>query len=185
MDQVIYIEFDTLYKRFYKKAFLFTKSYVHDVVVAEDITSEAILKLWEVIRREKVEYPDALLLKILKNKALDYLKHEVVKEDVLKNILNAQQEELEMRISLLEACDPEEIFTQDIQQIIKETLRQFPEQTRHIFVLSRYGLYANKEIAEITGLSVKSVEYHISKVLKTLRVNLKDYLPSVLLYFFF
>ncbi|HAY24139.1 MAG TPA: RNA polymerase sigma-70 factor, partial [Bacteroides sp.] len=41
----------------------------------------------------------------------------------------------------------------------------------------------NKEIAEEMEISIKGVEYHISKALKVLRVTLKDYLP--LFYFFF
>lgn len=33
------------------------------------------------------------------------------------------------------------------------------------------------EIAQALGLSLKGVEYHMSKALKELRVALKDYLP--------
>lgn len=36
---------------------------------------------------------------------------------------------------------------------------------------------SNREIAETLNISVKGVEYHISKALKALRVALKDYLP--------
>lgn len=49
--------------------------------------------------------------------------------------------------------------------------------------MSRFGGHSVKEIAEATGLSVKGVEYHITKALKALRVALKDYLP--LFYFLF
>ena len=34
-----------------------------------------------------------------------------------------------------------------------------------------------KDIAEETGLTVKGVEYHITKTLKVLRIRLKDYSP--------
>ena len=37
----------------------------------------------------------------------------------------------------------------------------------------------NREIAMELGISEKTVEYHISKALKVLRVALKDYLPLV------
>ena len=39
------------------------------------------------------------------------------------------------------------------------------------------------EIAEEQQISVKTVEAHISKALKILRVELKDYLPFLILYF--
>lgn len=179
------MEFEDLYKRFYRKSFLFTMSYVHNEMVAEDITSEVLIKLWTELRRGGINNPDAFLLTLLKNKALDYLKHEVVREDAFNNLKTAHQEELDMRISMLESCDPEEVFTTEIQQIIRTTLATFPEQTQLIFEMSRFDNKSNKEIADELGLSVKSIEYHITKVLKALRVSLKDYLPIFYFFFFF
>lgn len=176
-------DFDVLYREYYKKAYYFTKSYVHDALVAEDITSESLIRLWEQLRKVEIHCPDVFLLTILKNKSLDYLKHESVKENTFEELRNTYREELTMRISMLEACDPEEIFSTEIQQILQQTLAQFPERTRRIFEMSRFGNQSNKEIAEALGYTVKNVEYHISKVLKVLRINLKDYLP--LFYFFF
>ena len=64
-----------------RSLFFFAKSYVHNDLAAEDIASEALIKLWEKLKAESVEekYILPLLLTILKNKALDYLKHEEVK----------------------------------------------------------------------------------------------------------
>lgn len=183
MQQTFFAEFDIIYKRFYRKAFLFAKSYVHDDLVAEDLASEAFLKLLEQLRRQEIIHPGTFLLTLLKNKALDFLKHESIKEKALNDMKNIRREELDLRISLLEACDPQDIYSIEIQEIIKNTLVQFPEQTRFIFELSRFDNYSNKEIAEKLNLSVKTIEYHVSKVLKELRISLKDYLP--LFYFFF
>lgn len=183
VSHIQFTDFESLYKQYYKRAFLFTKSYVHDELAAEDIASEALIKLWEQLRREQIRSTEAFLLTMLRNKALDYLKHEAIKENALQEIENIYKEELDLRISMLEACDPEAIFTEEIHQIIQSTLVQFPEQTRLIFEMSRFGNKSNKEIAAELGLTVKSIEYHITKVLKALRVNLKDYLP--LFYFFF
>jgi RNA polymerase sigma-70 factor (ECF subfamily) len=174
--QLPFITFDALYKRFYRKAFYFTKSYVHDELIAEDIASEALIKLWEQAKERTVNHPEALLLTILKNKALDYLKHEAIKQDAFKALKSIYSDELQMRISLLEVCDPKEIFVAEIHEILKNTLARFPEQTRLIFEMSQFANKSNKEIAEAVGLSTKSIEYHIAKVLKALRITLKDYL---------
>jgi RNA polymerase sigma-70 factor (ECF subfamily) len=155
---------------------------VHDELVAEDLVSDALIKFWEQIRRNTVNHPEVFLLTILKNKAMDYLKHEAIKEEVFLELKNIHQEELNMRISMLESCDPEDIFTAEIQQILQETLSRFPEQTRQIFEMSRFENQSNKEIAAALGLTVKSIEYHITKVLKALRVSLKDYLPVFCLF---
>ena len=55
-----------------------------------------------------------------------------------------------------------------------------PNQSRQIFIFSRYQNTPNKKIAEQLGISVKSVEFHITKALKILRTELKDYLVSIL-----
>lgn len=174
--------FNSLYTQYYRKAFLFAKSFVHDEFVAEDIVSDALIKLWELLKEKNIPYTDALLLTILKNKSLDYLKHETIKAEALSSMNDLGRRELEIRISTLQACDPEEIFSGEVKKIIADTLATLPEQTRHIFIMSRFQNKSNKEIALSLGISVKGVEYHITKALKPLRENLKDYLP--LLYFF-
>ena len=183
MSNAIVNSFNEIYTSYYKKSFFFAKSYVHDDLAAEDIASESLIKLWEKLKTEKIDYIEPLLLTILKNKALDYLKHEEVKRTAFESMVDWHQQELSIRISTLESCDPNEIFSDEVESIIRETLKLIPEQTRQIFLLSRFENKSNKEIAEQMGISIKGVEYHISKALKALRITLKDYLP--LFYFFF
>ncbi len=177
--------FNEIYTCYYKKSFYFAKSYVHDDLVAEDIASESLIKLWEKLKTESMEkkYILPLLLTILKNKALDYLKHENVKHTAFEQMEDWQHQELSMRLSALEACNPNEIFLEEIQEIIHHTMSTLSKQTYQIFMLSRFEHKSNKEIAEVMRITVKNVEYHISKALKVLRIALKDYLP--LFYFFF
>lgn len=144
-------------------------------------TSEAMISLWE--NREKWEKDSnlhALLLTIIKNKSLNYLEHEQVRMRAEEAINTHKQRELDLRIATLEACEPESIFNTEIQRIVYKTLEQLPEQSRHIFILSRYHNAPNKKIAEQLGISIKSVEFHITKALKLLRLELKDYLISLL-----
>lgn len=181
MEQLARTSFKDIYSLYYKKAFYFAKSYVHDDLVAEDIASESLIALWEKTKEDPIDYAAPFLLTILKNKSLDYLKHEEIKMAAFETMADWKRQELSFRISALEACIPDDIFSEEITEIIRQTLLQLPEQTRRVFVMSRFQDKSNKEIAEELGISVKGVEYHMSKALKFLRVALKDYLP--LLYF--
>ena len=156
MSNAIVNSFNEIYTSYYKKSFFFAKSYVHDDLAAEDIASESLIKLWEKLKTEKIDYIEPLLLTILKNKALDYLKHEEVKRTAFESMVDWHQQELSIRISTLESCDPNEIFSDEVESIIRETLKLIPEQTQRIFLLSRFENKSNKEIAELMGISVKS-----------------------------
>ena len=177
------ISFSDIYTNYYKRSFLFVKSYVRDDMVAEDIVSEALIRFWETTKKETVEHPMSLLLAILKNGALNYLKHQTVKESATESISFKMIRDLNYRITTLQACDPEEIFSSEITQIVDKTLQSLPEQTRRVFEMSRYESLSVKEIAHELSLSTKSVEYHITKSLKLLRIALKEYRP--IFYFLF
>lgn len=164
-----------------KEKFLsFAYSYIRNRADAEDLLMESMIALWENRDKWKQESNmHALLLTIIKNKALNYLAHEQVRLRAEENINGHKQQELKLRISTLEACNPSSIFDSEIQQIVHKTLDNLPQQSRRVFVLSRYHDMPNKKIAEQLGLSVKSVEFHMTKTLKILRRELKDYLFSI------
>lgn len=180
-DQDIKVTFDLLYRQYYNKSVLFVKSYIHDTIAAMDIASDSLIRLWDKMKEEAVPNPQYLLISILKNKALDHLKHEAVKRKAFDNIQTLHQIDLDIRISTLESCVPESLFSSEIKILLKRTLDTLPEQTRDIFNLSRFGDKSNREIAEKYNISVKAVEYHITKASKALRIALKDYLTLLFL----
>lgn len=174
-------DFSRFFTENQERFLLFAYSYVKDRATSEDILMDSVAALWE--NREKWQENSnlhAVLLTIIKNKTLNYLAHQQVRLRAEEKINNHEQRELNLRISTLEACNPETIFDNEIQQIVQEALNRLPEQSRKIFILSRHEHISNKKIAEQLGISVKSVEFHITKTLKILRHELKDYLFSLL-----
>jgi RNA polymerase sigma-70 factor, ECF subfamily len=169
--------FNEVYTKFYRKSYLYVKSYVHDGMAAEDIVSESLIRLWERMKKETIDPVSPYLFSILKNRSLDYLRHQVIRQDVHEHIAEALNRELELRTTSLEASDPTYIFSVEIRQIVENTLNLLPERTREIFLMSRFGNKPHKEIAELFNISVKGVDYHIMQSVKQLRTALKDYLP--------
>ena len=56
------INFNSIYTTYYRRAFLFTLSYVHNDLVAEDIVSEAIIYLWELSKKQEIPSIEAVLI---------------------------------------------------------------------------------------------------------------------------
>ncbi len=103
--------FNSIYAQYYAKSFRFANLYVRNDLAAEDIVTESLLKLWETMKKESVEKPQALLLTILKHKSLDYLKARAHEQEAFDAMQEWRSRELAIRISTLEACDPDYIFS--------------------------------------------------------------------------
>ncbi len=177
--------FNQLFSDYQGRFIRFANMYVRDMAVAEDFTIEALMQYWENRNALKADSNvPAYILTIIKNKCINYLQHIQVLEDVSEHLKNHAEWELNTRISTLEACNPEELFTAEAQEIVNKTLATLPEQTRRIFIMSRYENKPYKEIAETLGMTTKGVEYHIAQALKRLHTNLKDYIPLLLFYLY-
>ena len=159
----------------------FAYSYTYNQETAEDLVTENLMYYWENRHRlEEVKDIPLYILVTLKNKCLDYLQRERTWNNIAENLLSNKEWELQMRISSLEACEPETLFSNEVQELVNQALAKLPEKSRHIFIMSRYEGKNYQTIAKETNLSVKSIEFHISKALNLLRKELKDYLPCLL-----
>lgn len=173
--------FDENFKRYYKKCVLFAKSFVYDDLAAESIASESMMVLWEKTNGDDAlaSRPVPFLFGVIRNKALHFLREQNSLLRLKGEIDEERQKEIILRINSLEACDPHILYSADVQRIISDCLAELGSQTEKVFLLSRFEGMTYKEIAQELGISEKTVEYHLSKAIKKLRVALIDYLPVI------
>lgn len=153
----------------------FALLYVHVPQHAQDIVMESFVSLWENrAQLDKEKNPEAYLLRIIKNKCLDYLRHIYVRRTAEANLLSDAQWEVEMSIATLQAFDPDWLFDEEIQRQFREALNAMPDATRRVFEMSRGEGLSYAQIAERLGVSVKTVEYRMSSALRMLRLRFKD-----------
>ena len=87
-------------------------------------------------------------------------------------------EQLNCRLSLLdEGADYNAHQVEELKSLIRKALSELPAEQRRAFEMSRFEGKTYEQIARETGVSVKTVEYRISQVLRKLEVSLADYLP--------
>ncbi len=172
-DKVI---FQKLYERHYYRLLLYAKSYVQDDSIAEDITQDIFFTLWE--KRNDIIIKNSIssyLFRAVHNKCIQHLRHQKIKEGFEK------YHELKLKEANLlyyKWNDSNVSFGEfdEIENIISKTIDSFPDKTREIFNLSRKKDLQNKEISEKLNIDIKTVEYHISKALKSFKNALKDFL---------
>lgn len=169
--------FKSVYNKYVPKLYHFIKEYIPHNDIAENIVQDTMMTLWN--KRSELQANSNLssfLFTIAKNNCLyrlrdqRYLKKHFADLDFLSPEIKANAEALSV-------LDTSAITFEEIERIIEMTINQLPPQCRNVFESSRYRNKKNKEIADELGISVKAVEGHITKSLKILRENLKDYLP--------
>lgn len=176
--------FNKLFNQYYQQFVLFAIGYIRDEVKAQDFVSDAFASYWEKKETlsEDTNAP-GYILTIVKNNCLNHLQHRKIKQRAAQELTEHAQWLIDTQINTLEACKPENIFSQEINEIIENTISHLPKRTAEIFRMSRFENLSHREIAKIIGVSTKSVEYHITKALSVLRINLKDFLTALLLFF--
>ncbi|MDR1153448.1 MAG: RNA polymerase sigma-70 factor [Bacteroidales bacterium] len=174
--------FRFVFDRYYQGLVRFSCSYTHDTFVAENIVQESYVLLWE--KKHELDIDSnlhAFLTKIVKLKTWNHIEKQRRRMDIEKDLYDDFSRELNLKLYSLESMNVSGIYISEIEKIVQETLQTLPEQTQMIFKLSRDEFLPNRKIAEQMNLSEKSIEYHISKVLKVLRLELSDYLKIIIL----
>lgn len=175
--------FNKLFNDYYRQFVSFAMGYIKDEEKAQDFVSDAFASYWEK-KNTLVEDTNApgYILTIVRNNCLNYLQHKKVKVRAAEELTDHAQWVLNTKINTLEACNPDKIFSKEIEQIIENTINKLPNRTEQIFRMSRFEHLSHREIAEKLDLTTKSVEYHITKTLNDLRLNLKDFLTVAVLF---
>ena len=174
--------FAELFSLEFRNIKFFAHQYLSNMEQAEDVAQETFLSLWG----NRTTLTDnsnlkALLLTIAKNKSLNVLRlHANSKTDSL------ERPEILLNIKALSSSYIEnQIDATSLANAIEQASKELPEHVRASFDLSRLENRTYEEIAKIKGITVKSVEYHISLALKHFRRRLARFAPiSVVFYFF-
>ena len=166
------VQFERLFKEHFVHLCNFANQYVHDLDTAKDIVQKVFVSLWEnragIDSRKSVA---SYLFTSVKNRSLNYIRDQ---KKYRSHTLDLDCGDFEIAIS-----DDE----QDIQELkdrIKKALSTLPEKCRLVFEMSRYQQMKYREIAEELSISQKTVEAHMTKAMKSLRANLREYSPLLL-----
>lgn len=140
--------------------------------IAEDLVQETFVKFW--LGRHKFDIQkniQAYLNGMLKNSIINYFHQEQKKKTTA---FHDDEEVLDNETS-------EYLEFNNLHEFYEQSLLKLPQKCREVFVLSRKG-YSLKEISASMQISEKTVEAHISKALKILRVEMKDYIAFAVLF---
>ena len=165
-------KFEQLFRLYYKELHRSAFRYLRDSESAEEIVQQVFLRLWEKNWEEEVHTSlKAYLYRAIYNESMNFLK----KEQRKMKYQSYQQS----RQEVVPAVDQS---AKDLDQKLQLALAGLPEKSRIVFELSRFQEMKYKDIADTLDLSIKTVEGHMSKALRHLRIELIDYLTVIVFY---
>ena len=173
--------FSKIYAQYVRKVRYFAYSYLKDMQIAENVAHDVFVALWN--KWEHIDITDNIasyLMVSAKNACLNYIR----KEKHLTNYKDYSQKFTKTTIHYAALADESAtlLYSKETEKIVSTCIAEMPPKIKSTFVLSRFKKMKYDEIAELQGISVKTVEFRISYALKMLRSYLKKYLASTMGY---
>lgn len=141
---------------------------------AQDMVMDAFVYYWE--RRDELEHanPPAYVLNTVRHRCLNHLRAKKVRETAARKLSDHACRILQLKISSLEALDPDEIFPENVQGELYRAIDSLPERTREVLLLIRVHGYTYREAADKLRITEKMVEADLKKAMRLLRGMLKS-----------
>ena len=163
--------FCELYATYKNRLIYFAMRFLKSREYAEDVFQDAFTVVWQ---SRRFINPDAsfssYLYTIMRNRILNQLRNaaneEKLKESILSQALDYTED------------TKREVMLNDLKSLISHALQQLTPRQREIFEMSREAPLSHKEIADKLGISVNTVQEHISTSLKLIRTYLIKYSGS-------
>lgn len=169
------IAYRSLFEQYYVALCQYARQYISDQETREDIVQDVFFAIWE---KRKTINPSVsaknYLITCVKNFSLNYLRNQGYKQEYETAILKKLPVYFE---------DQNDLYTlQELQILLAKTLEKLPTEYRLAFEMNRFEDKSIEEIAEIMGVSSRTVKRYKSKAVEILKKELKDYLPLFMLF---
>ncbi|WP_418895440.1 RNA polymerase sigma-70 factor [Limibacterium fermenti] len=164
-DQEAFCE---LYAKYKTRLLYFAAKFIKSNEFAEDIYQDAFAVIWQsrcFLDPEKSF--SSYLYTVVKNRILNTLRDIENNQKLKSHILDYSIDHSDTTNQFIEASE--------LQAILDKALAKLTPRQRQVFEMSRDAQLSHKEIAEILGISVFTVQEHISIALKTIKSYLKEY----------
>ncbi|WP_318312688.1 RNA polymerase sigma-70 factor [Flagellimonas crocea] len=178
-ENVMEDDFSVIYEFYRPKLVVIVNSYVPSREDAEEIVHDVFIKLWDKWADLQITSNlTGYIYSMTRNACLDYLR---AKKNKLTKEMSLEQQEFWLNHGALADDMASSILARELQSLVDQAIEQLPEKCQKVFKKSRVEGLCNKEISKELEISPKTVENHMTRALRQLRVALAEYLPSLFL----
>lgn len=164
--------FESLFQIYYERLFHFSLNFVHSKDLAEEIVSDVFIKVWRNrARLSDIRNIDTYLYIATKHQSINYVQKQSEKLVATSPDFDPDH--------LIEWFNPEkELEYRELLHDIHLAVENLPHQCKMIFKLIREDGLKYQEVAEILGISVRTVETQLFRAIKKLSIALDAHLAK-------
>lgn len=152
--------FETIYRKYWWPLFNAVYKRVKDKQKSEDLVQEVFYKLWRRKEELRIDHLEAYLKTAALYETLNYLSRAKVTCEFFGPFQEILQEKETPDMQLL---------SKDLLQLIHAYAETLPEKRKQIFLLHIQTRLSTKEIAELLGLSQKTVQNQLGNAMNGLK----------------
>jgi len=166
--------FSIIFSAYYKDLVAFAMSYTHSQQTSEEIAQDTFVKLWEDHETAQIDQSlKSYLLTTVRNKCINLYKH--------SKVMQMHADDVRDRSPFFECDTDNYLLFSELQDQLDTALKKLPDEISGPFRMNRNQGLKYHEIADILGVSVRTIEVRIGKALHLLRIYLKDYFQIIIL----
>lgn len=148
--------FTVIFRRYYADLVIFCCQFISRRDVCQDIVQSIFLKLWEMHDTIAIDTSlKSYLIRTAQNMCLNEIKHRKVKHQYSSEILSTLPYDVDNRTI-------DTILYSDLCHLLDKTVERMPDKERRVWNMSRTLGLKNNEIAQILGVSLRTVEQRLS-----------------------
>ena len=169
-------EFEKLFHSHFKMLVNFANTFLYDEDNAKEIVQDVFIRLWQ--KKDEMDTQKSVksyLFTSVRNRSLNYIRDHKKFQNEYLDIEQALDNEFAIEIA----------EDNNLEEKIEAALQKLPPKCRKIFEMSRFEEKKYRVIAEELEISQKTVEAQMSKALKILRLELKDFMVLFILIYGF
>ena len=156
--------FKAIFEQYYSPLCNYALKIVYDISEVEEIVQNLFVQLWKRGSLDKITNLEAYLLRCVKYKAIDYLRHQNAQQKIPLEVWHGAYSE-----------NQDGLHENEIEPLLNYFTAKLPTKTREVFLLSRESKLTYVEIANKNNISIKTVEAQMSRALKMMRKLLKKH----------